>query len=64
MCLSKQMNGGCVNDIQSAVILDHGMGYVAYLRFTDRIHDINISHSNKYMLYRLIEGHCLRAGVR
>lgn len=52
-----------MNQIESAVILDHGKGYVAYLRFTDKKYDINISHSNKYMLYRLVEGHCARAGV-
>lgn len=52
-----------VNAIQSAVILDHGKGFVAYLRFADSKHDINISHSNKYILYRLVEGHCARAGV-
>lgn len=52
-----------MGDITSAVILDHGRGYVAYLRFDDPKHDINISHQNKFFLYRLIEAQCVRAGV-
>lgn len=53
-----------MNDIASAVIFDCGQGFVAYLRFTNPRYDANLSHVNKNFLYRLIEGHCYRAGVK
>ena len=50
--------------VSSVVIHRWHPGWVAYLRFKNPKYDANISCTNKYLLYRLVESHMFKVKAR
>lgn len=49
--------------IKSIVIVKGSYGYIAYLRFTNRFLDADISASNQYMIYNNINRYLYQRGI-